>query len=102
MNQIVINEIIYNGPTSGTDPDEFIGLYNAGVTSFDFGEAYFTQGFTFEFLVGTSLAAGEYLVLTNNQAGFTASFGFTADFQWTSGSLSNDCEDLAILQSGWS
>lgn len=90
---IVINEIFYNVPSS--DTLEFLELYNNESTPVDLTGWSFTQGITHTF-GNVTMQPGDYLVLTNNAAGFQSAFGVTA-IEWTSGSLSNGGEDIEIV-----
>ncbi len=75
---VLISEVMYNPPdpdgVDGIDPDdlEFIEIYNPGPSSVDLWESYFVddvwqdypwQVEEFEFAAGTTLAAGEALVV---------------------------------------
>lgn len=90
---LVINEIFYNVPS--TDSIEFIELYNADVVSVDLTGYSITQGVVYTFPAMT-MAAGSYLVLTNDSLAFQNAFGFAA-YEWTSGSLTNGGEDIEIV-----
>jgi hypothetical protein len=63
---IVINEIMYDPPSDQTS-GEFIELYNRGVVPVDLSGWRFTEGVSFEFPQGTTLAAGAYLAVAANQ-----------------------------------
>jgi hypothetical protein len=91
---IVINEIMYNSPESGTDSLEFIELYNNGEMTVNLVGWYFSAGIEYVF-PDMDLAAGEYLVLAFNSAAMTNSFGI-ATYQWTSGGLSNSGELIEL------
>lgn len=96
--QVVINEIMYNVPGSGED-QEYIELYNVGATSVALNNYTFSQGVTYTFpsSPAVTLAPGDYYVLTRDSAGFAGAFGFSADAVWTSGGLSNNGEDIVLL-----
>ncbi len=47
--EIVITEIMYNPPESGTDSLEFIELYNKGVEVENLGGYYFADGIIYTF-----------------------------------------------------
>jgi DNA/RNA endonuclease YhcR with UshA esterase domain len=89
---VVINEIHYNQP--GLDSLEYIELYNNSGSVADLQGWNFTQGVDYTFPAIT-LAAGDYLVLTNDSTAMQNAYGVTA-YQWTSGSLSNGGEDVVI------
>ncbi|MFK7908384.1 MAG: lamin tail domain-containing protein, partial [Chitinophagales bacterium] len=93
---IVITEIMYNPPESGTDLLEFIELYNKGAATVDLSNYSFSEGITYTFPSNTTIAAEEYLLLAVNASAFEAFFGVSA-LQWESGALSNGGEDLVLL-----
>ncbi|MCB0543477.1 MAG: lamin tail domain-containing protein, partial [Saprospiraceae bacterium] len=68
--QIVITEVMFNPPPSGTDTLEYIELYNNSGSSVDISGWHFTEGVTFTFPAATSLAANAYVVITENEAYF--------------------------------
>jgi len=93
---IVITEIMYNPPESGTDSLEFIELYNKGAVAADLSNYSFSEGVTYTFPSNTTIAAGSYLSLAINASAFEAFFG-TSALQWESGALSNGGEDIVLL-----
>ncbi|MDX9752701.1 MAG: CotH kinase family protein [bacterium] len=63
---VVINEMDYDPINRDNDPGafrEFLELYNPGPQSVDLSGYRFTNGLTYEFPAGTTLAADRYLVL---------------------------------------
>lgn len=94
--QIVITEIMYNSPDAGQDSTEYIEIYNAGTTDVDISNYSFTQGVEYVFTAGTIMPAASYLVVTNDAAAYSASYGVAA-FQWDAGGLSNGGEDIIIV-----
>jgi hypothetical protein len=95
--QIVINEIMYNPPESGTDSLEFIELYNTSSMSVDVSGWSFSQGVTHTFPSGTTIPANAYYVLAVDSIGFFNAFGTSPDAEWDAGGLSNGGEDIAII-----
>ena len=91
---IVINEIMYNSPESGTDTLEFIELYNNGAEMVNLENWYFSQGVDFTF-PGYDLGAGQYVVVAYSADVMLDAFGVVA-LQWTSGGLSNGGEDIEL------
>lgn len=91
---LVINEIHYNPCTAQGDDAvyEFLELYNAEATSVNV-EGFTFTGITFTFPAGTTLAAGEYVVIALNPATYSGNgyqvFGFT-------GALGNSGETDAL------
>lgn len=92
--QIVITEIMYNSPESGTDSLEYIELYNNGNEAVNLENYAITSGVDFIF-PATTMASGEYLLLAVNANAVQSTFGKTA-LQWTSGALSNSGEAIAL------
>ncbi|MCB0528586.1 MAG: lamin tail domain-containing protein [Lewinellaceae bacterium] len=96
--QIVITEVMFNPPPSGTDTLEYIELYNNSGSSVDISGWHFTEGVTFTFPAATSLAANAYVVITENEAYFSARFPGVTTFQWD-GALTNTGEDIELTTS---
>ncbi len=94
--QLVITEIMYNPPESGTDTLEFIEIYNKGTQAADLGGFAFGEGVEFTFYNGTSLDAGDFLLVAVDSSAMENSFGVDA-YQWFSGGLSNSGEDISII-----
>jgi hypothetical protein len=94
---LIITEINYNSPESGTDTTEFIEFVNAGSTAVDLTGYRFVEGVTHTFPATTTIAAGQYFVGAFDSSAFRNRFGFNADFVWTSGGLSNGGEDITIV-----
>ncbi len=90
---LVITEIMYNPPESGTDSLEFIELYNAG-NSVNLQGFYFSAGVDFIF-PSTTLANGEYLLVAYNAAAIQYTFGKSA-LQWSTGGLNNSGEAIIL------
>lgn len=91
--KIVISEIMYNDP--GPDSLEYIELTNIGTEAADISGWTFSQGVTYTFPAGTSMAAGEKLVLTRFADYFDSFFGFKPTHLFT-GALTNSGEDLEL------
>ncbi|PKP27858.1 MAG: hypothetical protein CVU06_00800 [Bacteroidetes bacterium HGW-Bacteroidetes-22] len=92
--QIVITEIMYNPPESGTDSLEYIELYNNGATAVNMENFYMSSGVEFTFPAVT-INSGEYLLIAVNAQAMQNTFGKTS-YQWTSGALSNSGEAIAL------
>lgn len=94
---IVINEIHYNPCVAQGNDDqwEFFELYNAETFTVDLSGYVISQGITYTFPAGASIAAGEYIIVTVNQANYVGN-GYQV-FQWTSGALSNGGEALTLV-----
>ncbi|MEZ6121331.1 MAG: lamin tail domain-containing protein [Pirellulaceae bacterium] len=70
---VVINEIHYN-PQDNQSLSEFIELFNAGDESADVSGWHFSDGVTYQFPAGTTVAAGDYLVVAENAEAYSAEF----------------------------
>jgi PKD repeat protein len=92
--QIVITEIMYNSPESGTDSLEYIEFYNNGTEAVAMENYAITSGVEFTF-PAMNLNPGEYVLVAVNAAAMQNTFGKTA-LQWTSGALSNGGEAIAL------
>ncbi len=92
--QIVITEIMYNPPESGTDSLEYIELYNNGSEAVNLENFYMSSGVEFTFPAVT-INSGDYLLLAVNAQAIQNTFGKAA-LEWTSGALSNGGEALAL------
>jgi plastocyanin len=90
---VVITEIMYNPPGSDTEL-EYLELYNSSEAAINL-EGYTFTGFTFTF-PGTSLGAGEYVIIAADSAFFESTFGITP-FQMESGALNNAGELIQLL-----
>ncbi len=93
--QIIINEINYNPPESGTDKLEFIEFYNTGNTNLSLKDYSITDAVNIVF-PDTVIKAKSYFVICVNTLSFDTAFGFKA-LQWTSGALRNDSEVITLL-----
>ncbi|MDO9511818.1 MAG: PKD domain-containing protein [Bacteroidales bacterium] len=92
--KIVITEIMYNSPESGTDSLEFIELYNNGVDPVNMLGYTFSEGVVFTF-PDVTIAPQNYLLIAYKASAIQGTFGKTA-LQWTSGALSNSGELIRI------
>jgi PKD repeat protein len=91
---LVMTEIMYNPPESGTDSLEFIEIYNNGMLPVDLQGFYFSRGVDFIFPAVT-IDPAAYLVVGIKSAAMSNTFGITA-LQWTSGALSNQGEAIVL------
>ncbi|MCP3932432.1 MAG: hypothetical protein GY705_25455, partial [Bacteroidetes bacterium] len=91
---IVITEIMYNPPESGSDSLEFIELYNNGTETVNLEGYSFLKGVTFTF-PSYELMPDSYALVAVDSIAFQGVFGKTA-FQWTSGGLSNSGEWIVL------
>ena len=93
--QIVISEIMYNPPESGTDSLEYIEITNAGMTAVDISGYHFLQGVEDTVAAGTILPAGVAYVFSENANAMNTVLGVNTD-QWTDGALSNGGETIEL------
>ena len=93
--QLVITEIMYNPPESGTDTYEFVEVYNNGANAVNLLGYSFTEGIEYTFTSGFNLGVGEYALFAVDSVAFEQAFGVTA-FQITNGSLSNGGELIQL------
>ena len=93
--QIVITEIMYNPPESGTDSLEFIEVLNtstAAVDMTDWKVEFGTSSFTVPTL---SVGAGQYQLFSVNSGAIQRNFGVSS-IQWTSGGMSNNGTSVRV------
>jgi hypothetical protein len=94
--QIIITEVMYNPPESGTDSLEYIELHNFQPFPADISGWNFTQGVEHVFAAGTVLPPGGYLVLSKSASAMQNVFGI-ASTQWNNGALTNSPgEDIEL------
>ena len=99
---IVIHEIHYHAPSSGvgetfqTSDEEWIELYNRGAAPVDLAGWRFREGIEYEFPAGTSLGAGDYLVLAGDPVSFEAVYPGVAVAGLYDGRLANHGERIEL------
>lgn len=93
--EIVITEIMYNPPESGTDSLEFIELYNNGADPVDLTDFEFTNGVSWIFPAIT-LNPAEFMVVAVDSIAMMNTFG-TLVYEWSSGALSNSGELILLV-----
>lgn len=91
---IVITEIMYNPPESGTDSLEFIELYNNDTQQVNLENFYFSKGVTFAFPTYT-LNPGDYVIVAESAQAMLNTFGVTV-LEWTDGALNNGGEEIVL------
>jgi PKD repeat protein len=90
---LVITEIYYNPPETGTDSLEFIEIYNNGLNTANL--TGYTLSSAVDYTFGSiSLNPSEYLLIAYNPTAMMNTFGVGA-LQWTGG-LNNDGELLLL------
>ncbi|MCE2790682.1 MAG: lamin tail domain-containing protein [Saprospiraceae bacterium] len=95
--QLVITEISYNPPESGTDSLEYIEFLNAGNQPVQLKGYRFSLGVDHTF-TDTVIAPGKYYLLTGNSNAFKNTYGKMTQ-QWTAGALNNSGEPIAVVDS---
>ncbi|MCU0322151.1 MAG: lamin tail domain-containing protein [Chitinophagaceae bacterium] len=104
--QVVISEIMYNPPESGTDSLEFIELYNAGNTPVNLNNHSFVWGGTikrYTFTADTFLAPGSLFVLAVANANAVRrqyNLSFTPTVPTTASGLGNSGTSVKLLGAG--
>lgn len=92
--QIIITEISYNPPESGTDSLEYIELYNVGNAVINLKDYKVTKGVELTF-PDQIINAKAYLILSAKASAIQNNFG-KSSLQWTAGALNNGGEVIAI------
>lgn len=93
---VVINEFHYN-PNDPTEKVEFLELHNSGPTAVNLSGWRIDEAVDYTFAAGSSIAAGGYLVITQDAADFQAKYGFAPFGQWEVGDkLSNEGETIEL------
>lgn len=89
--QIVITEIMYNPPESGTDSLEYVELFNNSAATVDMSGWRLDYGtFNFTLPAGSTIGANAYRILAVKAAAMQNTFGIANAIQWPSGALSNN------------
>lgn len=96
---LLLTEVQYDSLATGSpEPDEFIEIYNAGSSAANLsGYRLADNGGTFTLPSGTSIAPGQYLVVTRDGAAFQARYGRAAEVTGMTLQLGNS-GDLVKLQ----
>lgn len=93
QSNLVITEIYYNPPETGTDSLEFIEIYNNGSNTANLSGYTLTSAVDYTF-GSVSLNPSEYLLVAYNPTAMMNTFGVSA-LQW-SGGLNNDGELILL------
>lgn len=93
---VVINEIHYN-PNDSTEKVEFLELHNSGPAAVNISGWRIDEAVNYTFPDGSTIAAGGFLVITQDAADFQAKYGFAPYGQWEVGDkLSNEGETIEL------
>jgi hypothetical protein len=94
---LVITEIMYDDPSSGTTGDslEFVEIYNNGTVTAQLGGLKFSKGIVYTF-PEMALAPQEFVLVAKSATASNNFYGVNF-LQWTSGSLNNAGETLEII-----
>jgi hypothetical protein len=92
---LMITEIMYNGPEGGADSTEFVEIYNNDTVAVNLAGYNFVQGFNYTF-PSVTINANSYVVVAVDSVKFANFFGVTA-YEWVSGGLSNGGEDIILV-----
>ncbi|MFT6150174.1 MAG: hypothetical protein ACJAUH_002872, partial [Saprospiraceae bacterium] len=93
VGDLVINEINYN-PDGDDDTYEFIEIYNASGQNLNISGVTFTNGITYTFPNGTTIAAAEYIIIANMAATYSGN-GYEV-YEYSVGDLSNSGETITL------
>jgi hypothetical protein len=96
VGNVVINEIMFNPPLAGA---EYVELFNhATNTTFDLS-GWSVNGLAYTFPPGSTIAPGDYLVLTKSGTTYANAYGArTPVFDVFTGALQANGETLSLLQ----
>ena len=96
---LIVSEIMYDPPSMGGVEGaafEFLELENAGTNTLALGGLTFTDGITFTFPGGTTLAPGAFFVLVRDPARFASKYPGVAYHGVYTGKLDNAGERLTL------
>ncbi len=93
--EIVISEIMA-APPSRHEEGQFVEIYNRGADPVDLSGWRFTDGLSYDFPSGTTLAAGAYLVVAKNPAYISANYSGVSALGPAGGSLRRSGEMLRL------
>ncbi|MEZ5329884.1 MAG: lamin tail domain-containing protein [Verrucomicrobiales bacterium] len=96
---IVINEIMADPPSNSRN-GEFVELYNRGTSPVDLSGWRFVDGISYDIPAGTSLAAGQYLVIAANAPFLKSAYSGITIIGDYSGNLANEGELLRLEDAG--
>ena len=92
---VIINELMYH-PVSEEDRDEYVELYNRGGAAVDLSGWRLSKAVDYAFPAGTSIGAGQYLVIAADPAHIAGKYGLGAALGPYTGVLSDGGESLRL------
>ncbi|MDQ3016728.1 MAG: lamin tail domain-containing protein, partial [Bacteroidota bacterium] len=98
QSQVIINEISYNPPESGTDSLEYIEIFNAGAQQVDLTGWYFDG--VEDTLPTIQLLPGDFFVTAVRASAMFNVFGISNVHEWSAGGLNNSGELLVLYDAG--
>ena len=93
---VTFNELNYH-PSAGDAGGEWIELHNQLSIDVELSGWRLAEGVDYEFASGTTIKAGEYLVIAQDPVAFAAASGLTGVLGGYTGSLSNGGETIHLL-----
>ncbi len=90
---LVITEIMYDDPTSGTDTLEFVEILNSSSSGINIMDYYLSEAIEVTF-PDTTIHPGQHFIVAKDSAIFRRFFGISA-FEWT-GVLNNGGETIKL------
>lgn len=94
--QLIINEVFYNSPGGGSDPLEFIEVYNSDFFPIMVNGYTITDGINYQF-PDTIIQSGDYYVIAIDSLFVRDSFGIASQ-QWNLGENLANGEDVIVLR----
>jgi beta-lactamase superfamily II metal-dependent hydrolase len=100
--KVLFSEVFYDTP-GDENKEEWIELYNSTAADVDISGWAITDnngtGYTYSFPAGASIKAGTYLTVGRDSAGFTALYGYEADFYGNLPYLNNGGDTIILYDS---
>lgn len=94
--EVIISDIAYYTEASAENL-EFIGIFNPGNSRVDLSGYQFINGITFTFPDGVSIGSKEKIYVTSNAASSFWTGRGVSVFQWTSGKLADEGEEIQLV-----
>ena len=94
-NKLLITEIYYNPPESGSDSLEFIEIYNNDTVTINLKDYMISSAIDYTF-GNISIKEGDYIVIAKDSVSILNTFGVNVN-EWTSGVLNNTSEIIKLM-----